>query len=432
MVLILAKTAIEFAIRPEGWIHSVQGGFDVPRGPVGVLFYLPFIPLFWIVPKRWRALHLVVTSLLLTLSTVGPAFTMTLIGLALCGFAIVRTLARGQRYWAGLALLVGGYAALIVHPQPGWLPPVADPLYFYVHWAGIGYLFLRTVHVLNEVSRDRLDAPGLNHWLAYLLFAPTLRMGPLYRYPEFIEQMETEPGQNRQLAAGAKRLLSGVIRLAAVGVLIDWFPFDVFFTEPWKLSDGQFLLRLYLAPFSFFLWISGYVELSVGLGRLMGFKVPENFNYPWSAVNVAEFWQRWHITLGTWLREYIFTPMVRRRWHFFWAFTFTFLMCGLWHGNRWCYVIWGTAQGVGLAVLRVWGQYWKRQAAAQSPLYRRLAAWRLVGTPFNSVLAWLFTLHFEVVTIMIGMDLTHAGRLVGLRALRMVGVPVEGLEEAFR
>ncbi len=422
--MILAKTAIEFALRPEGWIHSVQGGFDIPRGPVGVLFYIAFVPLFWMVPRRSRAHYLAVTSLLLTMATVGPAFTVTLAVLALGGFAVVRLLARDRSYWLGLALLVGGYSALVLHPQPAWLPPVENPLYFYVHWAGIGYLFLKTLHVLNDVSRLRLAVPRLDEWLAYLLFAPTLRMGPIYRYPDFLDQLHGDLRDNRQLGPAAKRIVSGIIRLAAVGVLLDKnnFPLEPLFNSPGTLSAGAFVLRVYLAPLSFFLWISGYVELSVGIGRLMGFAVPENFNYPWASQNVAEFWQRWHITLGAWLRDYVFTPLVRRRWHFFWAFTITFLLCGLWHGDRWCYVIWGAAQGVGLAVVRVWGQHWKRQASAHTAIYRRLAGWKLVGSPVSTALAWLVTFHFEVVTIMIGMDIAHAGRLVGLRALNLMGV----------
>jgi len=420
--LILADTLIQFAIRPEGWIHSVHGDFDVPRGPVGVLFYLVFVPLFWIVPRRWRAHYLTVTSLMLTVATVGPAFTITLAVLAVIGWAIIRTLARGQSYWIGLALLVVGYATLILYPQPAWLPPVHEPLYFYVHWAGLGYMFLRTVHVLNDVSRLKLSPPGLTDWLAYLLFAPTLRMGPIFRYRDFVEQMRGELARERRLVAGAGRLLNGMVRLAAVAVLIDKnnFPLDVLFNDPGQLSAGAFIFRIYLAPFSFFLWISGYVELSIGIGRLMGFVVPENFNYPWSSSNIAEFWQRWHITLGAWLRDYVFTPMVRRRWHYFWAFTVTFLLCGLWHGNCWCYVIWGTAQGVGLAVLRVWGQFWKQQHSIGSPLYRRLVALRLVGSPVSTVLAWLLTLHYEVITILIGMDIEHAGLRVAARALELI------------
>lgn len=418
--MILADTLIQFEIRPEGWIHCVQGGFDILRGPVGVLLYVVFVPLFWLVPRRWRAHYLSATSLLLTLATVGPAFALTLAGLTLGGYAIVRGLARGQSYWAGLSLLVGGYAALIIYPQPAWLPPVADPLYFYVHWAGIGYMFLKTLHVLNDVGKLKLDSPRLGDWLAYLLFAPTLRMGPIYRYPDFLEQMQGDLRVHRRFIPAVKRMASGIIRLAAVGVLMDQFPLDVLFTQPQQLSPGAFIVGIYLAPLSFFLWISGYVELSIGVGRLMGFVVPENFNYPWKAGNIAEFWQRWHITLGAWLRDYVFTPMVRRRWHFFWAFTITFLLCGLWHGNNWCYIIWGTAQGVGLAVLRIWGQFWKRQQGAQSPLYRRLAAVRLVHSRFTGLLAWLITLHYEVITIMIGMDLVHAGRRVGARALELL------------
>ena len=420
--LILAASPITFAVRPEGWIHSIQGGFDVPRGPVGVLIYLCFVPFFWIVPRRWRAHYLVFSSLLLTLATVGPAFVLTLSILALAGWALVRAFAEDRLYWAGLILLVGAYAAVILHPQPAWLPAVDEPLYFYVHWAGLGYMFLKTVHVLNERSRHKLGPIGMWDWLAYILFAPSLRMGPLYRYPDFTEQMHGDLARHRQLGQAAKRMLSGIIRLVILAALVDRknFPIDVLLNDPWQLSNPAFVLRIYLAPLCFFLWLSGYIELGIGIGRAMGFVVPENFNYPWFSVNIAEFWQRWHITLGSWLRDYVFNPLIRRRWHYFWAFTLTFLLCGLWHGNYWCYVIWGTAQGVGLAVLRLWSQYWKSQRTRQTPLFRRLLAWRLVNSPLNAGAAWLLTFHYEVATILIGMDLQHAGRNVGLRAWQAV------------
>lgn len=418
---ILAKGAIEFAVRPEGWVHCVQGGFDVLRGPIGVLCYLVFVPFFWMTPRKWRAHYLAATSLLATLATVGPTFTVTLGLLALIGFAVVRLTANDRGYWWGVALLVGGYAILLVHPQPAWLPPVTEPLYFYVHWAGLGYMFLKTLHVLNERSRHKIATLGIMDWLAYILFAPSLRMGPIYRYADFNEQLHGELARHRQLGQAAVRIVSGLVRLGVLGVLVapDNFPIDTLLNNPGSLSAGAFMLRLYLAPLCFFLWISGYTELGIGIGRALGFVVPENFNYPWFAVNIAEFWQRWHITLGAWLRDYVFNPLVRRRLHFFWAFTLTFMLCGFWHAPRWCYIIWGTAQGVGLAVLRVWTQYWKRQRSANTPLYRRLQAWRLVHSPLNTTLAWLLTFHYEIITIMIGMDIQHAGGLVGLRVYHL-------------
>ncbi len=416
----LAAHVLEFAIRPDGWIHHVEGGFDVPRGPVGVLAYLVFVPAFWLMPARGRVPYIVLSALFLTLATVGPAFMLTLAALAAVGFLVVRAFANQRLYWLGWALLVGGYAALLLHPQPAWLPPVREPLYFYVHWAGIGYLFLKTLHVFQDVSRGKLRPPRSGEWLAYALFAPSLRMGPLYRYGEFTGQLNGDLRKHRDLGAAGLRIFSGLARLGLLGVLIDKVPIDVLFDDPGRLSTGRFVASIYLAPLSFFLWISGYTELGVGIGRAMGFVVPENFNYPWFSVNIGEFWQRWHITLGAWLREYVFNALIRRRWHFFWGFTITFLLCGLWHGPRWCYIIWGTAQGVGLAVLRLWSQYWKRQQTRGTPLHRRLAAAGLVNSRFSAALAWLLTFHYEIVTIMIGMDLNHAGRRVGERALRLL------------
>lgn len=417
----ILASIIEFDIRPEGWIHCVQAGLDVPRGPIGVLVYLAFVPLFWLVPTRWRSRFLTVSSLLLALMTVGHAFAVTLAVLSLAGFAIVRSLSHPRRYWYGVTLLVGSYAVLIVYPQPPWLPPVEQSLHFYVHWAGIGYMFLKTLHVLNDRCRARLSPPPLWDWLGYILFAPTLRMGPIYRYGEFAEQIQGDLARDRRLGQAAWRIVSGLFRLGLLGVLVDHFNPDVLFLDPASLSPWRFVISIYLAPFSFFLWFSGCTELAIGVGRAMGFTVPENFNYPWFAVNIAEFWRRWHITLGAWLRDYIFNPLVRRRWHFFWAFTITFLLCGLWHANNWCYVIWGTSQGVGLAVMRMWTQYWKRQRSANTPLHRRLKAARLIDTWVSTALAWLLTFHFEIVTLMIGVDIHHAGKRVALHAAELLG-----------
>ncbi len=410
---------VEFDFSPAGWIHLYQGGFDVLRGPIGVLLYLAFVPGYWLVPRSRRVAYLIATSLLLGLATVGPAYALLIAALPAVGLAVVRHLSRGRAYWAGAGLLTAGYAWLMVWPQPGFLPPVhrlahgleiTEPLHFYLHWAGLGYLYLRTMHVLIEVRRGRMQPPPSGEWYAYLIFAPTLRMGPLYRFGKFREQLDNEFQPHRDLPAAGLRIATGLVRLAILGVLVDKFPPEVLFNEPWKFSSPRYIAAVYLAPISFFLWMSGYMDLAVGVGRAMGFTVPENFNWPWRAVNVAEFWQRWHITLSEWLRDYVFTPLVRLGWHFFFAFTLTFLLCGLWHGPAWCYIIWGGAQGVALAVVRSWSQYWKRQARTHTPLFQTLQRWRLIESPLNTAASWLLLVHFEIITIMIGMDYDHAGR----------------------
>ena len=415
-------TTVELAFRADGWIHVIQDGYDVVRGPLGVLLYLAFVPLYGLVPRAYRSLFLILTSLLLGLATLGHGYVLTLAGLVLIGLGVVRWLATPARHLVGVGVLVAWFAALLLYPQPGWLPPVGKPelLYFYLHWAGIAYLFLKTLHVLADVKAGRMPQPKARDFLAYLLFAPTLRMGPIYRYKEFAGQLEGDPREYRSIRIALGRLVAGLLKLGIMAAVLDRFPLDTFFDEPWTLSGHQLLAGIYIAPLAFYLWLSGYIDLSVAVGRAMGFAVPENFNYPWRATNISEFWQRWHITLGSWLQDYIFTPLVRRRWHFFVSFTLTFLVCGLWHAPKPCYIIWGTAQGIGLGVRRSWLQYWKRQQRTATPLYRRLERFRLVRSPVPVILGWLITFHYEIVTIMIGMDFHHAGKLVFRRLVELV------------
>jgi len=416
-----AEAAV-FAFRNDGWIHFVVEGQNLARGPLGVLLYVLFVPLYGYVPQAHRASYLSITSLLLALGTVGPGYTATLAILALFSLGIVRQFGTPSKRWSGTALLALVYSALLVHPQPPWLPAIhtPEPLYFYLHWAGIGYLFLRTYHVLADVALGRLEQPGLANFSAYLLFAPTLRMGPIYRYRAFAEQLADGPAQHRNLLSAFGRLVTGLVRLGILGVVLKELPLDRLFHEPQTLSTGQLIFGLYWAPMSFYLWVSGYVDLSIAVGKVLGFTIPDNFAYPWKATNIAEFWQRWHITLSEWLRDYLFLQMIRKRWPVAVSYVSTFLFCGLWHAPIRCYLLWGLTQGVGLAIRRMWLDYWKHQRNAKSPKYQILARARLVDSPLSAGIGWLVTFHYLMFTLTIGVDVAHAG----LRFFRQLYVVV--------
>ena len=421
--MILAE-AFEIAFRPDGWVHFVVEGRSVTRGPVGVLLYLALVPAYWFVPRAHRSAYLIASSLLLALVTLGHAYTITLAALALIGLAVVRGCGTPARRRLGAGLLVAWFTALLLYPQPPWLPQARETelLYFYLHWAGIGYLFLKTLHVLADVAAGRTPQPAAGDFLAYLLFAPTLRMGPIYRYGEFTRQLHGDPRRYRNPGTAALRLCTGLLRLGIMMALLEQFPLEQLFHEPQTLSAGELVVRIYLAPMTFYLWVSGYIDLTISVGRTMGFAVPENFNYPWRATDISDFWRRWHITLGDWLRDYIFIPLVRRRWHFAVAFIATFLFIGIWHAPWPCYLLWGLGQGIGLTVRRFWLQFWKRRRQGGSPLYQRLARARLVGSPVSIALSWLVTFHYEIATLTIGIDVHHAGRLIFRRVTDLLGL----------
>jgi len=416
--------AVEWGLWSDGCIRFILDGYNIPRGPLGLVLYLPFVVPYWFLPASRRSVYLWATSLLLALITLGPAYTATIGGLSLVSLAIIRQFAAPGRLRIGTGLLIGAYLALLLCPQPFWLPPVREPVYFYLHWAGIGYLFLRSYHVLADVAAGKMPPPGISEFLAFLLFAPTLRMGPLYRYKAFTQQLHTGPAAYRSFARASGRLVTALLRLGAMSVLIDTFPSKQLYGAPETLAPGQLVLHLYVPTMAIYLWMSAYIDLSLAVGRVLGFDVPDNFHYPWRATSIDDFWRRWHITLGAWLKDFIFIPLVRHRWHFFWSFTLTFLFCGLWHGMYLSYVLWGLSQGIGLGVRRLWGQMWRKQRESSSALYRWLTKLHLVNSPINVALCWLLTSHYQIMTINLALDEQYTWCRLGPRILALLGFDV--------
>ncbi len=413
--------AIELGWTTGGWIHFAVQGHDVVRGPLGVLCYLPLIIPWWLTARRYRAVYLWASSLLLALLTLGPGYTLTIAVLTGLGWLMVKHTASRRWQWLRITVLTVLYAGLLVWPQPFWLPPVERPLYFYLHWAGIGYIYLKTLHVLSDVSAGRLAKPTMNDFCAFLLFAPTIRMGPIYRFHDFRTQMYGHLPDRLRIGTAFFRFFTGLLRLGFMTYLTTRFPIRETFAHPEQLGTWELVLAIYAAPISIYLWISGYIDLSISLGRLMGFKVPENFNYPWSAVSIADFWRRWHITLGAWLRDYIYIPLGGNRRHVFLNYLATFGFVGVWHGLYVSYICWGLSQGIGLGIRRLWSRYWDKQCEQFTPLYRRLEGLHLVAGSFNTALCWLLTFHYQILTIAWFMDEEHTGLRVGRRIVEVIG-----------
>jgi len=413
---------VQFGFWADGCIRWVQDGYNLPRTPLGVLVYLLFVPFYWLCPPRHRAAYLWTSSLAAALLTLGPAYALTLTALTLINLTVVQLGGRPGRAALGGLVLAGVYGTLLLRPQPFWLPPVDEPLYFYLHWAGIGYLFLRGWHLLMDRANGTLGHARPSELAAFLLFAPTLRMGPLYRYQVFAVQMREGPAVHRNFPAAAGRLVTGAVRLAAMTVLMDALPMETLFGAPQTLTGPQLLAHIYAAPMSIYLWISGYLDWAVAVGYALGFRVPDNFNYPWRATSIAEFWRRWHITLGQWIRDYVYIPLGGNRRHIFLNYTVSFLIVGLWHGAYFSYVLWGLSQGVGLAFRRLWHLRFERLRQERSPLYARLRALRLVASPLNVAACWVLTFHYQIFTIALFLDEHHTWRRLGPRLLQLLGI----------
>lgn len=419
--------------RPDAWLSFPVQDWNAAIMPIGVLAYLIFVPLFRFAGTRSLLLLVPLSSLLLSWATLGAEYTALLLAAVLYAGIVARLVVNAPsriRVALGSAAIILPYSLLLLHPQPAWLPTHNQPRYFYLQWAGLAYLTLKALSVLFDAGRGQVSPPihagttapttfTFPHFVAFLLFAPSLRMGPIYRYADFARDLEHAPSRrtSRDFTAGFGRILLGLLRLALIPLLTAEIPAGQLYTAPESLHTYQILLGLYLQPLSIFLWIAGYSDIAIGIGRLCGFRVPENFNFPWLATSIADFWRRWHISLSLWIRDYIYFPLGGGRKHPELNYLIVFLLVGLWHGLYPSYILWGLSQGVGLAVNRQWRLFWTRRRNRQSATCQWLRRIGLCGGKLGAGLGWFLTVNYQFLTIALFMDEQNAGRKVGAELL---------------
>ncbi len=204
------------------------------------------------------------------------------------------------------------------------------------------YTFQILSYTVDVYRRDVPAQKNLINLAAYVTMFPQLIAGPIVRYSQIVEELETRAHNAENFAKGMRRFVLGlgkkILIANTLGELCDIF----------KQSDDKAILFYWLYAIAFMLHVyfdfSGYSDMAIGLGRIFGFNFWENFNYPFISKSATEFWRRWHMSLGTWFRDYVYIPMggnrvSKPRW-FFNIFVVWFLT-GFWHGAAWTFVVWG-------------------------------------------------------------------------------------------
>ena len=216
-------------------------------------------------------------------------------------------------------------------------------------WIGGAYFTLRHVHVLSDWWVGSLSRPRWDDYARYHLFLPVLAAGPIHRYQPFKRQLARRRNDPQELAIGAERLLWGAFQsivlghfliAKAQGILSDIIaPLPAFLFQ-WALSALDWV-GLYLT-------FAGLSSVAIGLALMMGLRIEENFNAPWRAQNLVDFWSRWHMTLTGFSRDYVFRPVAARtRSSAFGAFS-AMIFLGIWHGSTVYWLGWGIWQGLGI------------------------------------------------------------------------------------
>ena len=287
-----------------------------------------------------------------------------------------------RKTWVSLSLLVNVGLLLFFKTLP----------LFDGKWGGrtLGWMFSLSLSfycfqaLSYTIDVYRGDAKAERSPLAYLasaLFFPTILAGPIPRTTKLLRQWTKPFGLTRQQGAAALLLIAtGLVKkLLVADYLADNFVNRVFDT-PLLYSGVENLLAVYGYALQLFFDFSGYTDIAMGVAMLLGFQVPENFRTPYLSVNLQDFWKRWHISFSSWLTDYLFESLPKRRsWlrlSFSYAILTTFLLGGLWHGITWNFLIWGALHGVVLSLVFVWSQSrWKKgrkRRLGEGPLWARV------------------------------------------------------------
>lgn len=236
-----------------------------------------------------------------------------------------------------------------------YLPPGAIPLLDHVPYPlGLSYLSFQFISYLLDIFLKKQSAEkNILRFSLYILFFPKIIVGPITRYNEINDQITQRVINVDNIAAGLRRFIIGLAKKVLIADQLGRVVNPAFGLSSPEFTTSTAWFVLLAFALQLYFDFSGYIDMALGLAQCLGFSLPENFNNPYSAKSISDFWRRWHITLSSWFREYVFFPLERRRLKFAGQQINTlivFLLTGLWHGLTLPFMIWGLIHGAAVAL----------------------------------------------------------------------------------
>lgn len=303
-------------------------------------------PLLWCVPHFWKGNTMAIITLIL-LAWVAPVSVILMLSVAFLQWLVWRyDFFKSGRIHVILTVFLP-LIPLIIYKwrfnTDHWLIPL-----------GLSYYAFRQIHVAFECYKGEMQKPSLPAYFQYLLFLPVILIGPIHRMPDFQRSLRRMKWSASQFSDGLERILYGLVKINFLGN----FLFSILLTGYAKDLDSHFL-KLYLEMIAFtgnaYFQFAGFSDLAIGAGLVWGIRVMENFNTPFMATNMQDFWRRWHISLSSWCREYVFQPLVALSRNRRFALMSAMLVLALWHEISFRYIVWGSLQA-GLILLTVYSR----------------------------------------------------------------------------
>ncbi|WP_174292595.1 MBOAT family O-acyltransferase [Sphingomonas bacterium] len=369
------------------------------------LFFLFVYVVAWAfsASNEWRKIALLLASWFFYGAWDGR-FVALLIGSAAVNWALARLVARSSRPGVRKALVCVGVAANLgvlggfkyagffseqLAALLGVLGLTRDvPLLQALLPVGISFFTFQAISYLVDVYRGRVEPAGLLDLTLLMSFFPHLVAGPIVRASDLLPQFREAPRADRGRAtAGLLLIVWGLFKKAVIASELATALVDPAFHDPASRSSFDLLIAGYGYAVQIFCDFSAYTDMAIGIAALLGYTFPRNFDQPYRARSLQEFWRRWHISLSSWLRDYLYIPLGGGRGSLAFAcrnLMLTMLLGGLWHGASFNFIIWGAWHGAVQSAERIW-------RARKPAWWRPLPAWAGVLVTFHIVLAgWIF------------------------------------------
>ena len=427
LAMLVASAGVLFWLQPAGPVASL--GYWLPLATIALTVF------GWTVTaheeaRSWRANWPAAAALLSVVLFVGlwpplaSGLNTTLIAppFSRLAPAILTILAAGALLWRwrsatpllGLAMAFVVLLIFVFIKSPTlqattreWLSrtsvhedgPVGAPL----AWLGYSYVAFRLLHTLRDRHTGKLPTLTLGEYVNYVIFFPAYTAGPIDRVERFVAELREPLGlTNADWVQAGTRLTVGLFKKIVLADLLAVIAFNDVLVQ-YARSTGWMWVFLYAYALRIFLDFSGYTDIALAMGRLLGVRLPENFNRPYLKQNIALFWNAWHMSLTQWFRAYVFNPIARSlrslpapipAWVVLLiAQLVTMVLIGLWHGITLTFALWGLWHGLGLFVHDRWAQFAKSHWTGFAPSPAMGRALNVAGTvlTFHFVsLGWLF------------------------------------------
>ncbi len=347
-----------------------------------ILFLFGFLPLFLVVyhlvQHKYKNIVLFIFSLVFY-AWGAPKFVFLLLASLSANFYIVRQMSkdtfRYRRLMLFLSLLINvgilgyfKYANFFVENINVFLQQIGVASIAWTQIAlpiGISFFTFQSItYTIDVYRRQHRPLDNLHDYLLYILMFPQLIAGPIVRFntvaDDIVDRRKNDTIDNK--LNGIYLFVVGLSKKVLIANVLGEYVDGVFAASITDANTGVLWLTIVAYSFQIYFDFSGYSDMAIGLGRIIGFNFPENFNNPYISQNITEFWRRWHITLGEWMKDYLYIPLggnrVKSVYRVYLNLAIVFLISGFWHGANWTFIIWGAWHGLFLILDRLFLVKW--------------------------------------------------------------------------